>query len=66
MRDGWRNDPGRVMALKRELRLRGVYTKPTPRDIWYVSTEHSDADVDETLKIAADAVAAAASSPAFA
>ena len=49
MREGWRNDAERVMALKRELRLRGVYTKPTPRDIWYVSTEHTDADVETTL-----------------
>ena len=58
MRDGWRNDAERVMAFKRELRLRGVYTKPTPRDIWYVSTEHTDADVETTLEIAAEAVAA--------
>jgi glutamate-1-semialdehyde 2,1-aminomutase len=66
MREGWRNDPERVMALKRELRLRGVYTKPTPRDIWYVSTEHTDADVETTLEIAAEAVEAARSVPAFA
>ena len=66
MRDGWRNDAERVMALKRELRLRGVYTKPTPRDIWYVSTEHTDADVETTLEIAAEAVEAARSVPAFA
>ncbi len=66
MREGWRNDAERVMALKRELRLRGVYTKPTPRDIWYVSTEHTDADVETTLEIAAEAVQAARSVPAFA
>ena len=65
MREGWRNDVDRVMAFKRELRLRGVYTKPTPRDIWYVSTEHNDADVATTLEIAADAVEAARSDPAF-
>jgi glutamate-1-semialdehyde aminotransferase len=27
-----------------------VYTKPTPRDIWYLSTEHSDEDVAATLE----------------
>jgi glutamate-1-semialdehyde 2,1-aminomutase len=66
MREGWRNDAERVMALKRELRLRGVYTKPTPRDIWYLSTEHTDADVEKTLELAAEAVEAARSVPAFA
>lgn len=60
MRDGWRNDWDRVMALKAELRLRGVYTKPTPRDIWYVSTAHTDEDITETLGIAESAVAALA------
>jgi glutamate-1-semialdehyde 2,1-aminomutase len=58
MRDGWANDWSRIMQLKAELRLRGVYTKPTPRDIWYMSIAHTDADVDETLEIAADAVSA--------
>ena len=45
----------RVMCLKEHLRLRGVYTKPTPRDIWYVSTAHSEDDIDETLEVAAEA-----------
>ena len=55
MRDGWRNDFDRVMRLKEHLRLRGIYTKPTPRDIWYVSTAHSEDDIDETLEVAAEA-----------
>jgi hypothetical protein len=25
-----------------------------PRDIWYVSTEHTEADIDETLERAAE------------
>jgi glutamate-1-semialdehyde 2,1-aminomutase len=66
MREGWRNDVNRVMAFKRELRLRGVYTKPTPRDIWYVSTAHTDSDVATTLTLAAEAVEAAPSAAAFA
>lgn len=55
MRDVWRNDASKTMNLKKALRLRGVYTKPTPRDIWYVSTEHTDADVDFTLAAASEA-----------
>jgi glutamate-1-semialdehyde 2,1-aminomutase len=58
MREGWRNNWERAMAFKRELRIRGVYTKPTPRDIWYLSTVHSDEDVDLTLEVAAAAARA--------
>jgi glutamate-1-semialdehyde 2,1-aminomutase len=58
MRELWHNDPERVFDLKRELRLRGVFTKPTPRDIWYVSAAHTPADIDETLVRAQRAVAA--------
>jgi glutamate-1-semialdehyde 2,1-aminomutase len=58
MRDGWDHDWDRIMLFKEALRLRGVYTKPTPRDIWYVSTEHTDDDIRWTLEVAADAVAA--------
>ena len=58
MRELWHNDPERVFDLKRELRLRGVFTKPTPRDIWYVSSAHTPADIDETLVRAQRAVAA--------
>jgi glutamate-1-semialdehyde aminotransferase len=56
MRDAWRNNVPKMMEFKTALRLRGVYTKPTPRDIWYVSTEHSDDDVDFTLEAASRAV----------
>jgi glutamate-1-semialdehyde 2,1-aminomutase len=61
MRELWHNDPDRIFELKRELRLRGVYTKPTPRDIWYVSTAHTEDDISETLDIAEAAVSALAS-----
>ena len=56
MRELWKNDFEQTLRLKHELWLRGVYTKPTPRDIWYVSTAHTDTDVDLTLEVAADAV----------
>jgi glutamate-1-semialdehyde 2,1-aminomutase len=58
MRELWDNDFEQILRLKHELWLRGVYTKPTPRDIWYVSTAHSDEDVDRTLEVAAEAVGA--------
>ena len=54
----WQNDNERLMEWKRELRERGVYTKQMVRDIWYVSTEHTDADIDRTLELAAEATAA--------
>jgi glutamate-1-semialdehyde 2,1-aminomutase len=56
MRDLWHNDVERIFELKRELRLRGIYTKPTPRDIWYLSTAHTATDIDETLDRAEAAV----------
>jgi glutamate-1-semialdehyde aminotransferase len=56
MRDGWQNNVDKIMELKRVLWSTGVYTKPTPRDIWYVSTEHTDAEIDQTLERAAEAV----------
>jgi glutamate-1-semialdehyde 2,1-aminomutase len=61
MRELWHNDADRVFDLKRELRLRGVYTKPTPRDVWYVSTAHSARDIADTLERARLAIAALAS-----
>jgi len=57
MREGWRNSTAKIMQLKRVLWNAGVYTKPTPRDIWYLSTEHTEKDIEETLERVADAVA---------
>jgi glutamate-1-semialdehyde 2,1-aminomutase len=56
MRDAWHNDTAKMMDFKRALWSVGLYTKPTPRDIWYLSTEHTDEDVDVTLERAAEAV----------
>jgi glutamate-1-semialdehyde 2,1-aminomutase len=56
MREGWRNDVPAMMELKRALWSVGVYTKPTPRDIWYLSTEHTARDIEITLDRAAQAV----------
>ena len=56
MREAWGHNFDSVMRFKELLRIRGVYTKPTPRDIWYVSTEHSDADIEKTLDVVSVAV----------
>jgi glutamate-1-semialdehyde 2,1-aminomutase len=56
MRDTWHNDTAKMMDFKRALWSVGLYTKPTPRDIWYLSTEHTEEDVDVTLERAAEAV----------
>jgi glutamate-1-semialdehyde 2,1-aminomutase len=56
MRDGWRNDTDKMMEFKRALWSTGLYTKPTPRDIWYLSTEHGDEEIDLTLDRATRAV----------
>ena len=47
-----------IQRIRREMRMRGVYSKPTPRDVWYVSAAHTDQDIDITLEIAEEAVKA--------
>jgi len=66
MRDSWRNDANQMLAFKEALWGVGVYTKPTPRDVWYLSTEHTEADIDMTLDKVAIAAAIAAAAPEFA
>jgi len=56
MREGWHNNETKMMDFKRALWGSGVYTKPTPRDIWYISTEHTDDDITTTLERVARAV----------
>jgi len=58
VRDLYRCDTDRLMRLRRELRVRGVYTRPSRRDVWYLSTAHQEEDIDRTLQAAEDAVAA--------
>jgi glutamate-1-semialdehyde 2,1-aminomutase len=58
LREYWQADQSRIMEWKRELRERGVYTKQMARDIWYVSTEHTDDDIDRAIEVAAEATAA--------
>ncbi len=55
-RDAFQADAERLMRFRKELRLRGVYTKPSPRDIWYISAAHTDEDIDRTLEVVAEVV----------
>ena len=60
VRDLYQCDTDTLMELRRELRARGVYTRPSRRDVWYLSTAHTEVDVDRTLQAAEEAVAAIA------
>jgi len=52
------NSP-KYAALARELHRRGVLVHPSNIELWFVSTVHNDALVDETLAAFEDAVRAA-------
>jgi glutamate-1-semialdehyde 2,1-aminomutase len=56
VRDLYRCDTATLMKLRRELRQRGIYTRPAARDIWYLSTAHTTEDIDRTLQAVEDAV----------
>ena len=58
VRDLYRCDTDTLMELRRELRARGVYTRPSRRDVWYLSTAHTEQDIDETLEATEGAVTA--------
>jgi len=47
-----------LAKYKKELYQRGIITRPELRDIWYFSTAHTDADIDEALNIINDAAKA--------
>jgi glutamate-1-semialdehyde 2,1-aminomutase len=47
-------------AYYRECLLGGVFFAPSPFEAGFISTAHSDADVDETLSVVERALAAAA------
>lgn len=50
-RDALQADGAKLMRYRRLLREHGVYTKPTPRDICYVSMAHTDDDITRTLEV---------------
>jgi glutamate-1-semialdehyde 2,1-aminomutase len=56
VRDLFHCDNKTVMQVRRLLRDRGIFTRPNPRDVWYVSAAHTNEDVDRTLEAFAEAV----------
>lgn len=56
VRDLYDCDLDTLMRLRRLLRERGIYTRPAQRDVWYLSTAHTDEDVDRTLDAVADSL----------
>lgn len=44
-------DPGRFQTFFRGLLESGIYWPPSPFEAAFVSTAHSDADIDETLRV---------------
>jgi glutamate-1-semialdehyde 2,1-aminomutase len=51
------NSP-KYAALALELHRRGVMVHPSNIELWFVSTVHTDADIEATLQAFEDAVAA--------
>ena len=56
LRDYYKCDLATLDALRTALRRRGIYTRPSLRDIWYICTAHTKADIDRTLEIAEEVV----------
>ena len=56
VRDLYDCDTATLMQLRTLLRARGVYTRPSPCYMWYMSTAHTEADVDTTLGAVGDAL----------
>ncbi len=55
-RDWARSDHAYYERLAEALIGRGVMPDPDPREPWFLSYSHSDADIDETLNVVEDAV----------
>ena len=49
--DTFELDSNLLSRFKRELYDRGIMVRPEARDIWYLSTVHTDADIDQTLEV---------------
>jgi glutamate-1-semialdehyde aminotransferase len=50
MRDAFDISNDRYMIFRQLLLDRGVHIFPTEKGLWYISTAHSDRDVEVTLK----------------
>jgi glutamate-1-semialdehyde 2,1-aminomutase len=52
--DTFNLDKDLLSRFKRGLYDRGIMVRPEARDIWYLSTAHTDADIDQCLEILLD------------
>ncbi len=57
-RQGRRNDGEFYHHFQTEMQARGVYFHNYQMERWFASTEHTMADVEQTLAVANDALAA--------
>lgn len=56
LRDYYRCDLATLDSLRNEFRKRGVYLRPSLRDMWYMCTAHTNDDIDKTLQVAEEVV----------
>jgi len=57
-RDVCSEDQSKAKSLREELFERGVIVNPSYWGVWYVSTAHTDDDVNQTLTIFEDSIKA--------
>lgn len=53
--DTFKIDTGKLLSYRKYLFSHGVMVRPELRDIWYLSSAHSDEDIDATLNVLDDA-----------
>ena len=54
MRDAFESNTERYMIFRQLLLDRGVHIFPTDKGLWYLSTAHTDDDIEQTLRILDD------------
>ena len=57
MRDAFIETGDRYLTFRRLLLDRGIHIFPTEKGLWYISTAHTDADVEKTLRVVDEAFA---------
>jgi glutamate-1-semialdehyde 2,1-aminomutase len=55
MRDAFARDSERYFLFRRLLLDRGIHIFPTEKGLWYLSTAHTDEDIEHTLKVVDEA-----------
>lgn len=54
MRDAFGNDNERYLLFRQLLLDRGIHIFPTEKGLWYISSSHTDKDVEKTLRVIDD------------